>query len=185
MKRTKAEQQKRYVVILMVALAVVLAWRVGPLLFPGTSAAARAREEQQALARGEVVEIDLAALEMPARAYTQGRNIFNFGQKPTVARTPPPPTPPPTVRPTAQPVPLPPPPVAQRPPFKLPLLGIFGPKNRRIAVFKDGDQILNVLRDGTVKDRFYLAQINLDYVDVAHEQFPDQEPQRVKIGKGK
>ena len=65
----------------------------------------------------------------------------------------------------------------------MPLMGIFGPERRRIAVFKDGDEILNALEDDVINDKFIVHQINFETVDIAFVGFPDAKPQRVKIGK--
>lgn len=178
------DRQKKLLLYLALILAAALSWRLLPALFQSTGAAAdRIRQERMAQIRsGEIVKLDLAALETGARSYSPGRNIFLFGREPV----PPPPPPPPRVevRPPPPPIVAPPPPPPPTPPqFQLPLLGIFGPQNRRIAVFKDKDLILNVLENEKIEDKFIVHQINLETVDIAFVGFPDAKPYRVKMGK--
>lgn len=180
----KAERQKKLLIYLMVVLGLVVSWRLLPGLFESSgAAAAKARRERMAQIRAdEILKLDLAALEADPRSYSPGRNIFLFGPEPAppppapVPRQPVPRTPPPPV------APLPPPPPTP-PPFNLPLLGIFGPEYRRIAVFKDKEAILNVLEQGEIEDKFIVQQINYETVDIAFVGFPDVKPHRVRIGK--
>jgi hypothetical protein len=151
------EQQRVLAVVLAVASLVVL-WRLWPLLFATRDAAARARSEVQELIRDDIVELRLADLDVPARTYTPNRNIFQFGSKP------------------------PPPPPPRPPDFNMALLGVFGPERRRVAVFKDGDELVNVLESETLRGQFIVHRINYQSVDIGFVGFPDEEPHRVKMG---
>lgn len=178
----KAERQRRLLAGLGVALALALAWRLLPIFNPD-SAADRAREEQQALIHGEVVALQIADLEPKSSPYTPGRNIFRFGAKPAAPQPPTPPPPPRLPPKTGPPPPPPPPPKARPPKFQLRLFGIFGPGSRRIAVFKDGDDILIKLEGAQIQEKFIVHGINYETVDIAFVGFPDEKPLRVRIEK--
>jgi hypothetical protein len=177
---SRNEQQRVLAVVLAVASLVVL-WRLWPLLFATRDAAARARSEVQELIRDDIVELRLADLEVPARTYTPNRNIFQFGSKPPPPPPPllPPPPPPPPPR---DDIPPPPPPPPRPPDFNMALLGVFGPERRRVAVFKDGDELVNVLESETLRGQFIVHRINYQSVDIGFVGFPDEEPHRVKMG---
>ena len=68
------------------------------------------------------------------------------------------------------------------PPVDVDLLGIFGPKSRRIAVLSDGEILLNVLEGGVVKEKFIVHKIGLESVDLTFVGFPDEAPHRLAIG---
>ena len=179
----RAERQKKLLLYLFIAFGVVISWRMLPGLFESTGAASRAHQERMAQIRsGEIVSLEVAALEADSQSYTPGRNIFLFGRDPA---PPPPPLPPPPEPIVRRPSPVqPPPPVVPTPPkFSLPLIGIFGPEHRRIAVFKDREVVLNVLENDTIEEKFIVQQINFETVDIAFVGFPDATPHRVKMGK--
>lgn len=171
--------QKRLLAIVLVAVAAVVVWRLRPLLFDSRDAAARARSDIQKLIGDDDVELRVADLEMPPRTYTPNRNIFQFGRKPAPPPPPPPPLPPPPPVVRTEP----PPPAVPRPPnFNMSLLGVFGPERRRIAVFRNGEELVNVLENETLGGQFIVHKINLESVDIQFVGFPEVEPHRVKMG---
>lgn len=173
-------EQQRWLVIVLVVAALVVGWRLWPFLFESHDAAARARSEVQDLIRDEILELRVADLDNPARTYTPNRNIFQFGSKPP---PPPPPPPPPLPPPPAEIRQAAPPPAVPRPPdFNMSLLGVFGPERRRIAVFRNGEELVNVLENETISGQFIVHRINYESVDIKFVGFPDVEPHRVKMG---
>ncbi|HEY3173332.1 MAG TPA: hypothetical protein VGK86_12230 [Thermoanaerobaculia bacterium] len=142
----------------------------------------------RAIAPEEVPLLTARDLEPHLRggAVDTGRDLFDF-REPT-ATPPPPPTPAPPPPPApgqpgfVGPLPPPPPPPTPAPPeipFKL--IGIFGPKERPIAVFQLGDQIVNA-REGDVVLRYWRVQkVGYESVDVGFVGFPPTESRRLPI----
>jgi hypothetical protein len=115
-----------------------------------------------------------------------GRDLFDL-REPT---PPPPPTPTPAPPPPPGPghpafvgplVPPPPPPtpVPPDPPFKL--IGIFGPKERPIAVLTNGDDILNVRAGQVVFGRWIVQKVGYESMDVGFVGYPATETRRLPI----
>jgi len=118
-----------------------------------------------------------------------GRNLFTFGAPPTP--TPdlrPKPTPPPPPPPLPTPTPegiyidgkwvLPPP-----PPFTLPFLGWLGPNRMRIAVFRDGDDVLAVPVGETMKQKFIVRDIDPTGVIIGFVGYPPNVTSRVPLAR--
>ena len=61
------------------------------------------------------------------------------------------------------------------------LIGVFGPESRRIAVFKEGQEIFNKLENDVIEDKFIVHDIGLEWADLTFVGFPDVAPQRVPI----
>jgi hypothetical protein len=148
----------------------------------------------------QVVELRIADLERVPRDYAPGRDPWRFGE-------PPPPPPPPPAPP-----PKPPSPeelerqrqlqaelerqrleaerlaaierAKPRPPlFSYEYLGNFGPPGNRIAVFSDGNEIVNVRQGEVLEGKFIVAQIGYESVDIKFVGFPDEPPQRLAVGR--
>ena len=62
------------------------------------------------------------------------------------------------------------------------LVGILGPERRRVAVFSDGESILNVLKDDVINEKFIVRSIGYQSVELGFVGFPQATPQRVTIG---
>jgi len=136
----------------------------------------------------EVPLITARDLEPRLRAGTAdtGRDLFDF-REPT-------PTPPPTPTPAPSPPPAPgqpgfvgplppppPPPTPVPPEIVFKLIGIFGPKERPIAVLQYGDQIINA-REGDVVLRVWRIQkVGYESIDVGFVNFPPTETRRLPI----
>jgi hypothetical protein len=113
-------------------------------------------------------------------AVDTGRDLFDF-REPTP--TPPPvPTPVPTIPPTfgppGPPTPTPPP---APPNIVFQLIGIFGPKERPIAVLRSGDQITNARKGDVVFGGFKIQNIGYESIDVGFVGFPPDEIRRLPI----
>ena len=142
----------------------------------------------------QVVTLDVDELSGEPRDYAPGRNPFTYYQPP-----PPPPPPGPSAEelarraelerqrqeeaaPEQAAAPPPEPPKPQPPPFQLSYLGSFGPENRRIAVFTDGEEIYNALVGDVIEDKFRVADIGYESVTITYEGFPEAPATRVGIG---
>ncbi|HVT18392.1 MAG TPA: hypothetical protein VHQ90_19725 [Thermoanaerobaculia bacterium] len=68
------------------------------------------------------------------------------------------------------------------PQFTLTYLGSFGPPERRIAVFSDGQSIFNVQAGQVLAGKFIVVRIGFESVDVGFVGFNDVQPQRVAVG---
>ncbi|HEX9303043.1 MAG TPA: hypothetical protein VGA31_01190 [Thermoanaerobaculia bacterium] len=113
-------------------------------------------------------------------AVDTGRDLFDF-REPTP--TPPPvPTPVPTIPPTfgppGPPTPLPTP---APPNIAFQLIGIFGPKDRPIAVLRSGDQITNARKGDVVFGQFKIQNVGYESIDVGFVGFPPAETRRLPI----
>ncbi len=180
------ELRQRILLALLAVLVPLSAWLyLRPWLLDFASAGGSTilrRAEGTAASRGtadrEVVELQLATLDAPVRSYHPGRNIFQFAVKP-----PPPPPPPPPAPPVRPPPPaLPPPPaVPQPPPVNFKLVGIFGPESGRIAVFRNGKDVINAREKEVVLKKFIVHKIGYQSVDIAFVDFPNARPKRLEI----
>ena len=70
----------------------------------------------------------------------------------------------------------------QPPDFQLTYLGCFGPKDRKIAVFTNGDDIYNVLVGDVLEDQFIVSHIGYESVDIKYVDFPDLPAKRLPVG---
>jgi hypothetical protein len=181
--------------VLLVVLIVLFGWLIGRQLGPG-SGSGGARSVQQRVAAvsadrvaveaAEVDELRLAALEHKPAAYRPGRDPFRFGQVPQPK--PPPPKPAPVARPVRQepqpqrPAPPPAPPRPQPPAIDFVYLGSFGLPGREIAVFSDGQEILNAFAGDVLRQEFVVRSIGWESADIAFVNFPDEPAKRLAVG---
>lgn len=70
----------------------------------------------------------------------------------------------------------------QPPAFPYRYLGNFGP-GRRIAVFTDGQTIVNAREGEVVDGKFVVERIGYESVDIKFVGFPDVPPQRLAVGR--
>lgn len=170
------ERQKVVLAVLLLLLAVLLWQRLtgGSRTDPRRAAVARAR---QALEPGEVLELRLGAREDGAAINAPSRNLFAY----VVERRPPPPRP----APRAEPPPLEREvePAEPRPPeVDVTFLGSFGPESRRIAVFLDGEEVVNAKVGDVLKDKFIVEAIGYESADLGFVGFPDAPSRRLPAG---
>lgn len=111
---------------------------------------------------------------------TGGRDLFDFREPtPTPAPVPTPvPTIPPTFGPPGPPTPLPTP---APPNVVFQLIGIFGPKDRPIAVLRYGDQLINAREGDVVLQGFRIQKVGYESIDVGFVGFPPAETRRLPI----
>ena len=65
--------------------------------------------------------------------------------------------------------------------FNLRYLGRFGPPDKQIAVFDNGKGIVNTLEGDVIDDKFIVAHIGYESVDVRFVGFPDVPARRVGV----
>ncbi len=181
-------QREKVLLALLAILAPIGTWQyVKPALLKlasggGGSVGKVSSIQERKIAREDIAALRLAALDARSGEYEPDRNIFRYGEKP---KPPPPPPPPrPVVRDVPRPTgPPPPPPPPKPPPVDVTLVGIFGPKYRRIAVLTDGDNwFQNALEQEVVREKFIVHKIGYQSVDFKFVGFPGVEPKRIEIG---
>lgn len=133
----------------------------------------------------DVVALHSGPLDDVPSEYEPGRNPFRFYQPP---KPPPEPAPEPEPRPDPEPVepapaPEPQPQGPRPPPVELDFLGSFGPDERPIAVFTDGEQIHNVRLGDVIDGKFRVIRIGYESVDLAFVDFPEVPAERLPIGR--
>lgn len=183
------EQRKKALLAVLAVLLVFVGWRyLQPALASlansggaGVLGQGDARSRDASFAEQQVLALRMDDLEGVGGSaeYQPGRNIFRH------ALPPPPPPPPPY-----QPPPPPPPPVYRPPPpsgprlpeIDLVLLGVLGPERRRVAVFLNGETIINALEQDVVENKFIVHRIGYESVDLTYVGFPDVPPERLEIG---
>ncbi|MEZ5333303.1 MAG: hypothetical protein R2991_14960 [Thermoanaerobaculia bacterium] len=169
------DRQKVLLIALLVVLGGLLWYRLGGGS-PGNGRAADVERAREALSPGEVVELRLASrdgVEVPINA--PSRNLFSYV---VARRPPPPPPPPPPPREDREQKPRRP----QPPEVDLSFLGSFGPEGRRIAVFLDGEDVVNAKVGEVLKGKFIVDAIGFESVDVKFVGFPDAPSHRLPAG---
>jgi len=69
-----------------------------------------------------------------------------------------------------------------RPPeFNMEYLGFFGPPERKIAVFSNGKTTINKLEGGVIDNKFIVAHIGYESVDIRFVGFPGTPPKRLGV----
>jgi hypothetical protein len=162
---------------------------------PARRRPASSQEESQGARPGDRVEIlRVAELDRPPRPLVAGRDPWRFVD-------PPPPPPP-------KPAPPPPPPSAEElerrererlaalerarlaaieaakpkpPQFTMEYLGYFGPADRKIAVFTNGKNQINVLEGDKIQNQFIVERIGYESVDIRFVDFPNEPAKRVGV----
>lgn len=135
---------------------------------------------------GDVVALDLAALEGESGEFEVGRNPFRYAPEPIPRPEPTPQQQPPTPPPPA-PEPTPPPapdPDRCRPPSSahLQYLGSFGRKGFQIAVVVNGDEIYNVREGEMIGDDFRVEEIGYESLALRSVACPDEPVERLAVG---
>jgi hypothetical protein len=65
--------------------------------------------------------------------------------------------------------------------FTLQYLGRFGPADKKLAVFTNGKDVQNVLEGDVIDNKFIVAHIGLESVDIRFVGFPDWPTKRVGV----
>jgi len=173
--------------VLVAVLAVVVIFRLRPALVGGVAAA-----NPGAVRVGSYSVPELGwdrSNERVIPTPVSGRNLFTYGAPPTP--TPdgrPKPTPPPPPPPAPTPTPagiyvngkwiLPPPPA-----FQLSYLGWLGPDRLRVAVFRDGDDVVAVPVGETVKQKFVVRSVEPTGVIIGYVGYPTDVTSKVALAR--
>ncbi len=176
-----------FLALLLVVLGVVVVFRLRPALVGEVT-------------RGSGTLAKVGSYRVPTLAWdrtqerevptpTSGRNIFTFGA---------PPTPTPDRRPKPTPPPPPPPPPTPTPPgiyvngkwilppppqFPMSYLGWLGPERLRVAVFREGDDVLAVPVGERVKQRFVLREVGPNTVTIGFVGYPDDVTAKIPLAR--
>jgi type IV secretory pathway VirB9-like protein len=65
--------------------------------------------------------------------------------------------------------------------FTMEYLGNFGPPEKKIAVFNDGKKIYNALQGDVIDNKFIVARIGYESVDIRFVGFPDWPAKRLGV----
>lgn len=175
--------RSQLLILVLVVLVAVVGWPYLEPLLSGDASMRAERERREAVIRGNLVDLRLSELTQEGGSYSPQRNIFRFEAR----KPPPPPPPPPPVRqqdngPKPPPPPPPPPPVKRPPVFNMSLIGIFGPEGNRLAVFKDGpDLIVNAGVEEVLQEKFIVHTIDIKSVTIKYVGFPDTPAKRLTL----
>jgi len=181
------DRRQQVLLGILVVLLLVVGWKQAGRFFGGDGrsravlAATRGGGGGQALE--EVVELRLDDLDRERGKYEPGRNLFEYGPAPRPER---PLQDKPKLDLPVKPQPKPPPNPAvdqlRLPPIDLVYLGNFGPAGRRIAVFSDGEEILNAMIGDVLKEKFEVVGIGYESADLGYVDFPESLPARLAVG---
>ena len=67
------------------------------------------------------------------------------------------------------------------PPFTMQYLGNFGTRDRKLAVFSDGKKTRNALEGEVIDNKFIVARIGYESVDIRFVGFPDVPAKRLGV----
>ena len=186
--------QREYMLLGLLALAGVILFYFAPKSGIG----AAGHETFGDVAKlGEAPVVHLDRLAGREDGYDpQGRNLFQYYTPPPPVVKPPP-TPPPTPHPVATPPPVmitrdtgPPPVYKPQPPaITLTYLGFLGPKESRIAVFEDGQDMLLAKKGDVLKKQFRVVDFGYEsvvmgYVDERFHGETQELPQQAGAAGG-
>ena len=122
-----------------------------------------------------------------------GRNIFRYGPPPAPETPPPPPGPTPeeiqrrreqqqrrlAAQQNARPAT---PPKAVPPSIDFKFLGSFGPEGRLLAVFSNGEEILDVFEGEVFLEKFIVRKIGMESVTIGFVGFEDEQVEVIEVG---
>lgn len=163
---------------------------------PGTTMIEKQRGKTDTLSESQIPSLNLALLVPTARTTREGgRNIFRYSEPPKTQEqidlekqremqrqqaleaarnqhsktptSPPPPSEPPKPKPPA---------------IDFKFLGSFGPRNHMLAVFSNGEEIMDVFEGEVFMEHFIVADIGLESVTVGFVGFPEDEVEIIEVG---
>jgi hypothetical protein len=71
--------------------------------------------------------------------------------------------------------------IPKPPEFTMEYLGNFGPPNKKIAVFSDGKKIYNTVEGEVIDNKFIVAHIGYESVDIRFVNFPNTPAKRLGV----
>lgn len=173
--------RQQWMVVVFCVLLVYLVWTrlIAPNIGGGVGFASSEGGRQVEVA--DLVELRADLLEPQTGVYKRGRNVFTYRQ-PRQRRQKPKPKPKPAeVEPKPEPAAAQEPPAPKPPNFGMRFLGSFGPAERPIAVFVDGEDLYNLRVGDVVKEEFVLVAVGFESADIGYVNFPQVEPRRVGL----
>ncbi len=176
------DKRQRVLLGVLALLVPLVLWQYFVPLLGGMTRAGAAVQDRVGRVRGDAGPqqvVRLHELQPEVSSYTPGRNLFRFGERPKPA--PPPVAPPPVIRRPPPPTAPPPPTGPQLPQVTVSLIGTFGPNRLPIAVFRNGEELVNAILGDKVSPGFAVARIGLESVDLSYVDFPDQQAVRLEI----
>jgi hypothetical protein len=140
----------------------------------------RTRAERRGAAPGDrIATLRLADLERAPRRSAAGRDPWSFVDPPPQRRQPE--AKPQATLAGATPVSI----QADLPPhpreFNLRYLGRFGPPEKQLAVFANGNAVFNKQEGEVIDNQFIVTHIGYESVDIRFVDFPDAPPQRIGV----
>jgi hypothetical protein len=174
--------------ILLIALGTLLlgtAWRFLPPISgwdgdaekPAPPAGAAVKEPHPEV---QIAALHLADLDAARPRAAAGRDPWRFQDPPLRKLTPPKTEPAAAVLPPSQPS-VPTPPAATIPPLTLEYLGSFGPREKRIAVLRDGGRTFNALEGEVIEGRFIVERIGYESVEIRRVDMPGRPAERLGL----
>jgi hypothetical protein len=137
----------------------------------------------------EIAELRLDALEHKPAVYKPGRDPFRFAPRRQRAAAAPKPDQAAERRaarqeqaPRQRPATANQPPRPKPPAVNFVFLGSFGVPGREIAVFSDGQEILNAFAGDVLKLEFVVRRIGYESADIGFVNFPDEPAKRLAVG---
>ncbi|MEJ5165471.1 MAG: hypothetical protein WHV67_00405 [Thermoanaerobaculia bacterium] len=73
-------------------------------------------------------------------------------------------------------------PKREPPYFNYKYLGFFGPQDKKLAVFSDGKEIIDVFEGETIMDKFIVKKIGFESVTIGFVGFPEDITQKIEVG---
>jgi hypothetical protein len=140
-------------------------------------------ERPSAAPGNRIAPLRLADLDRAPRPSTPGRDPWRFvdpprrpapllSAKPAKSKAP---------APEAEPLAIVADSPAQPPAFPLTYLGHFGPPDKQLAVFTNGQVVFNQQEGDVIDHRFLLTHIGHESVDIRFVGFPDTPPKRIGV----
>lgn len=156
------------------------------------------KKEKKEILKPPVVDLSMLQKGLEEKSFSIGRNIFRYGvpkrTETTTAepgreggrnaqRVPPKVVPEPlTFQEQPQPPRIETPQKKEPPYFNYRYLGFFGPQDKKLAVFSDGKEIIDVFEGETIMDKFILKKIGYESVTIGFVGFPEDITQKIEVG---
>lgn len=155
------------------------------------------KKEKKEIYKPPVVDLGIYQKDFSEKSLSIGRNIFRYGvpkraEKPNeetrdmgrnIPKVPPKVPPEPLATQEVPQVPrVEATPKKEPPYFNYKYLGFFGPKDKKLAVFSDGKEIIDVFEGETIMDKFIVKKIGFESVTIGFVGFPEDITQKIEVG---
>ncbi len=179
----QAGTRRRILLISLGALLLGYTWRFMPPISGSGGDAEKPAPPSEATVKEpypgiQVAALHLADLDAARPRAAAGRDPWRFQDPPR--KSPPPKDEPILVQPPEQPS-VPTPPAATIPSLTLEYLGSFGPREKRIAVLRDGGRTFNAMEGQTIEGRFIVERIGYESVEIRRVGMPGGPAERLGL----